>query len=120
MKDIQGIARTFLEHIKPENYRNDRFQVSARHLHGTTPSSIATNLGFEIRYRYGKEKNSNQLTNNNIVYHIDLFVKDVVNFGKLLIHQIKIVAPENEFINLPICLQQLQKEAENGAFPNYL
>ena len=121
MKDIQDYAEIFLRNLRPENYSNDGFQVNAQHLHDTTPSKIKINLHFEIKYRYGKEKNSNQHTNNNIVYYIELFVTNVKNYGTLLVHQIKIIAQEDEFVTLPIGIRQLEKEARDGViFPNYL
>ena len=119
-KETIHYAFIFVDSVKPNNYRNNRFQVNAQHLHGTTPSSIKINLHFEIRYRHGKEKNNHQIINNNIVYFTELFVNHVNNYGTLLIHQTKIVAQE-EFITFPICLLQLQKEAREGViFPNYL
>ena len=120
-KENQNHAVNFLRNVKPENYSNNGFQVNAQHLHDTTPSRIEIKLHFEIKYRYGKERNSNKSTNNNIVYYIELFVDNVKNYGKLLIHQTKIVAPENEFANLPNCIHQMKEESEEeDNFLNYL
>ena len=119
-KENQNHAVNFLRNVKPENYSNNGFQVNAQHLHDTTPSRIEIKLHFEIKYRYGREKNSNQHTNNNIVYYIGLFVNNVKNYGTLLIHQTKIIAQEDEVVTLPMGISQLIKETEEGNFPNYL
>ena len=91
------------------------FQVNPQHLYDTTPTSIDVNLPFEIKYRSGKEKSS-----NNIVYYIELYARKVKNYGTLLIHQTKIIAPEDEVVTLPMGIRQLIKETQQGNFPNYL
>ena len=55
------------------------------------------------------------------MYYIELFVDDVQNYGKLLIHQTKIIAQEDDCVTLPIGIRQLIIEAREGViFPNYL
>ena len=91
-----------------------------RNIYDTTPSKIKINLPFEIKYHYGKQNNNNQSTSNNIVYYIELFVKNDKSYGTLLIHQTKIVVSEDDFFNVSIDIRQLKEEHQEHTFPNYL
>ena len=105
--------------IKPENYRNNLFEVDLQHLHGTIPTS--SRIPFEIKYHAGKEKNSgNVIDNKNTIYYMKLYAKDVNGSHTLLIHQTKIVAPENEIVTVPMGVHQLIEARNEDTFPNYL
>ena len=115
-QEVIDYADTFLSNLNPENYRNDVFKVNAQHLHGTIPE-----IPFEIRYHACKEKNSGNVTDNkNTVYYMKLYVKNVNGSHILLIHQTKIVAPENEIVTVPMGVRQLIKARDDDTFPNYL
>ena len=73
-KEIKDYAGTFLSNLKPENYRDNVFEVDPQHLHGTIPTS--SEIPFEIKYHAGKEKNSGTITDNkNTVYYMKLYVR---------------------------------------------
>ena len=84
-KEIKDFADTFLSKLKPENYRDNVFEVDPQHLHGTIPTS--SDIPFEISYHTGKEKSSGNVTDNtNTVYYMKLYVKNVNGSHTLLIH----------------------------------
>ena len=73
-KEIKDYAGTFLSNLKPENYRDNVFEVDPQHLHGTIPTS--SEIPFEIKHHAGKEKNSGTITDNkNTVYYMKLYVR---------------------------------------------
>ena len=118
-KEIIEFAAEFLKKLNPENYCDNVFGVDPQHLHGTIPTS--SRIPFEISYHAGKEKNSgNDTDNKNTVYYMKLYAKHVSGSPYLLIHQTKIVAPENDVVTVPMGIRQLTKSLRESAFPNYL
>ena len=112
-------ADKFVSNLKQENYRNNLFEVAPQHLHGTIP--ISSEIPFEIKYHAGKEENSGNVTDNkNTVYYMKLYAKNVNGFPSPLIHQTKIVAPENEIVTVPMGVRQLIEARDENTFPNYL